>query len=160
MSFIEDLEKDCLPEWFLDLGDMLMAPVRAIIKFFKKVFKVLQYIPVIWNNEDWDFDYILTLLRYKLVRTRDRIHSDNVICPEEARDIYIQINQAIDHIDRYREGGYEEFDVDFSLTPLGSLTKEQQEKLYEVSMKRSDYEQEQWNLIWDTIKKYGQGWWD
>lgn len=39
-----------------------------MIRFFKRIKKTIQWLPVIWKQEDWDHYYILELLKYKLER--------------------------------------------------------------------------------------------
>jgi len=43
-------------------------PVR---EFFRKIVKIFTYIPIIWNNEDYDIDSCIELFCYKLKRTSE-----------------------------------------------------------------------------------------
>lgn len=42
----------------------------------RKISRVFQYIPVVWNNEDWDYYYLFILLKYKLSRMRKAQEQD------------------------------------------------------------------------------------
>ena len=38
------------------------------MKLFKKIKNLLEYFPIIWNDEDWDYAYMLDIIEYKLKR--------------------------------------------------------------------------------------------
>ena len=44
--------------------------------FFKRLIRVIQYLPIIWKNEDWDHSYIFDLLSYKLGRVEKCLKND------------------------------------------------------------------------------------
>lgn len=50
--------------------DNFYWPVK---QFFRKVIKIIQYVPTLWNDYDWDYSYIYKLLKYKLERSHDAI---------------------------------------------------------------------------------------
>ena len=31
--------------------------------FYKKIVKILKYLPILWQDEDWDYYYLLMLLK-------------------------------------------------------------------------------------------------
>ena len=154
-----------------------------VINFVRKILKICAYIPVLWKDEDWDYSYLLDLIKFKLNRMRDRIHKDNIIVPSECRDICIGINQTIDHINNYLDGmdaferinGALPFKTGFRTEKLANggysmitwnedanrRLNDEEEELYTQHIKNSwAFEQKEWELIFDTIKKEGQKWWD
>lgn len=40
------------------------------MNIFKKIKKIIDYIPILWNDYDWDYSYIDKLLLYKLKRMK------------------------------------------------------------------------------------------
>jgi len=53
---------------------------RSIKNFFwrnthwlRQIKRIVDYIPILWNDEDWDYEFIFELLKYKLQRTRNEI---------------------------------------------------------------------------------------
>jgi len=44
--------------------------IYNIQHFFSKINKVFYWLPVIWNDQDWDQDFFLTILHHKLVSMR------------------------------------------------------------------------------------------
>ena len=67
---------------------------RRIKGFFWNIQRLFQWVPVIWNNADWDYEYMLRIERYKLSRmlkplSRDGVWSDQTY---NIRDIRICIS--------------------------------------------------------------------
>lgn len=154
-----------------------------IKKFINKIVKICKYLPILWKDEDWDYEFILILLKHKLQRTRDCIDNNKIIIDEERCAVCKQINQTLDHINNYLEAdeaydrikGALPFETDVVSTPtengccrLTVVSKETYEKLNEEKerdyrdylLDKNKFEQEEWEAIWDTIKEHGQSWWD
>lgn len=154
-----------------------------IKRTIEKIKKIIDYIPILWNDEDWDFEYLLLLLKFKLNRIKKCIHKNDIIVKHEQREIFIGINQAVHHIDNYlnSDEAFEEyvgkmpFEVGFkteknnegyyNLITLNKqtqkpLTKEQDEIYNKYLIDKNNFQQKEWELIFDTIKQEGQKWWD
>lgn len=154
-----------------------------IKRFFEKISKIISYLPILWQDEDWDYEYLLVLMKFKLKRMRDVIYSNDIVTKDEKRNIVISINQTIDHINNYCDGinGYERvcgklpFEIGFKMVPTddgcyklktvyketGEQLSEQDEERYSTHIiKAHNFQQEEWNKIFDTIKAKGQKWWD
>ena len=189
MKFLQKLRQARL-EYALESVDNLLIELKwltpnlvyKICRFTRKVLKVFKYIPVIWHDEDWDQEYMLDLLKFKLTYMRDYL-ANGVLAGQEKRDISIQINQALDHINNYinADEKFEEIygskvPVTWDIVPLDNEAGSKVEWINEETGKpltekesllhtgdiqsRFAFEQREWDAIWDTIKKYGQGWWD
>lgn len=154
-----------------------------IKRFFNKIIKIFAYLPILWEDEDWDFEYLLVLIKYKLSRMRDTIHKNNFIAKYEQRDIFIGMNQVINHIDNYINDteSYKEINGDLPFK-IGFRHKklengcynliswnedenrqlnDEEEKIYtQYIINSNDWQQKEWEAIFDTIKKEGQKWWD
>lgn len=152
-------------------------------RFIGKIAKICAYIPILWNDEDWDYSYLLDLIKFKLNRIKNTIYKNNIIAPYEIRNICIGINQTIDHINNYQNDvcAYKEingelpFKVGFKHNKLENgcynlitwnedadrQLNEQEEETYSKYIKDCyAFEQKEWDAIFDTIKKEGQKWWD
>lgn len=191
MKFLQKIRQARL-EYALESVDNSLVEVKWLIsnliykicRLTRKVYKVFKYISVIWHDEDWDQAYMLYLLRHKLVNMKEYLRN-GVLAPQEQRDLTIQINQALDHIENYLDPDtrFEEIygkcpvdiSIDFAPTDetgkwhklvlrnegTGEELTEREDLLYvNHEMKQYTFEQNEWNAIWDTIKKYGQGWWE
>lgn len=154
-----------------------------IKRFFGKIKKIFEYMPLLWRDEDWDYGYLLDLIKFKLIRMRDTISKNAIISNENIREISIGINQTIYHIDNYQnpDDSYEEIygKFDFNIEHRGRkldngyyamdtynadkgeiLTSDEEEKYSKFLRNKMEFEQDEWQLIFDTIKKEGQKWWD
>ena len=62
--------------------------------FFSKVKKVLSWIPVIWNDRDWDGEYIVIILIKKLQQQRD------YLLEHGEKERALEIAKAIEMLDK------------------------------------------------------------
>ena len=79
---------------------------KSIRRGFLKIIKIVQYLPVLWEDEDWDWNYILVLLRYKLERTSRCIQSNQIIVKEERDLIAKQIGVVTKLLQRAESDDY------------------------------------------------------
>lgn len=153
----------------------LYCEVRAP---FRKIVRVVQWIPTLWNNYDWDFHYIFIVLRYKLTRMEREIrlkgHASN---RKQTAD---QIKVAVHLLDRICNDGYLEnatspvdreygqwtFDFENNLEivhkkPLTVKQKTQHKKDLRAAWKHSDYMIKQdKEYLFKYILKHHRQWWD
>lgn len=68
----------------------------------KKLIKIIQWLPILWNDYDWDYSYLLTLIDYKLKRMQKALkegmaiqeHIDAKVKEiQDVRDIIKQIEE-------------------------------------------------------------------
>ena len=131
------------------VNDYIRNCFYTIKGYFRKTIKILQYIPILWIDEDWDYGYILSLLRYKLDRTRknfrkNKNHTDYEECSS-------QIDVVIYAIDRVLLDEY------VSNMAWRTASREAFRELIihnEASIKK-DLE-----IIFDGMKNYIRTWWD
>jgi len=152
-------------------------------KFFQKIKRVFQFIPIAWNDEDWDYDYLLELIKFKCEKMRSYFRKSNILCEKDSKEIIVGLNRTLFYIECYRnpeilyKNRYGEFklNVGYRSEPCENgcyrmisinkdtkedLTPEEDEKYSEYLKKRMDLEQESWNTIFKTISEEGQKWWD
>jgi len=120
--------------------------------FFRRVKRILEYIPVLWDNWDCDYDYILDLLQYKLKRTekclreRDRYFGVEEDC--------VKIQQVIDSIEKFKNP------ETFKNITFEQITAMTQQELRDKNQEEYDEEMKSWDDIWNTIKAEGRRWCD
>jgi len=68
----------------------------------KKIVKILCYIPILWRDEDYDYCFVLYLLRYKLQRMSKCIGDANIM--EDTEKVVKDLNNAVSYIDRVTNG--------------------------------------------------------
>jgi hypothetical protein len=57
--------------------------------FFKSLKRTIEYIPVVWNNYDWDHVYLLKIMQYKIQRMRK--HHEKV-------RLFVGVERTIDQL--------------------------------------------------------------
>lgn len=146
-------------------------------RFFKKIQKIFEYLPVLWKDEDWDFDYLLTLIEFKAKRIAKCIREDNIIITEEQVKITAQVNEMCEHLANYRDISRlvkQPFEVinefvknDDGTTSFISLRKDtmswssDDEREWHAYVKETlKREKEEWHNFCHTLEEYAQGWWD
>ena len=151
-----------------------------IKRFILKIIKIFQYLPILWQDEDYDFEYLLLLIKFKIQRIKKEIIRNNIIVKEEQDGICKSINNTIFHIDNYLnyaevfEKHYKDKYLDFDFTynvednkivtinknTNKELTKEEEDKYTTYIKSMYAYENQEWDAIWDSIKAEGGSWWD
>lgn len=125
-----------------------------IKRFIGKILRIIDYIPVLWRDEDWDFEYIFPILRKKVDRVGKCIKNNNIILNSE--NVYQETRDLLQAIDNYSN-------CDKLYTSIYD-EPEKYEKFFnserEYFIKMQEFEIDRWNEIWDMLKKKGLGWWD
>jgi hypothetical protein len=80
--------------------------MRKIKIFFRKLKRLIQYIPVIWKTDDYDYGYSIEMFRYQLERTGKFIKKSGHL--ENSDLVALQIKRACELIDNGYQGGYVE----------------------------------------------------
>ena len=74
--------------------------------FLRKLLRLVEWLPVIWKGDDYDYKYSIDVFRYQLERTAKYIESNGHL--ENGERVVLQIRTAIDLIDKTYGGGYQD----------------------------------------------------
>lgn len=94
---------------------------RWIGRYIKKIRKILAWLPVLWEDEDWDHDYILRVLKYKLIRTREEIKNGMGDEDQWRNPRVAEITEAIDSIDLLLKGEFAEAEFEAHYEKFGHI---------------------------------------
>ena len=126
--------------------------------FLKRVY---EYAPILWEDRDWDYAYLLRLMQYKLRRMRPVI--ENGIAAH-AHQKSIEIHQAEVMIENIFEDPDDEWSLhcdqwhqNKGFNEPCPESEEACQKALMASAKRTEYN---WEILWIHIKERAQGWWD
>lgn len=155
-------------------------------RFFKKVKRVIDFIPMIWKGYDFDYRYSIDLFQYQLKRTADFLESDQAVTMDaniRAKRIRtaVELLQKVydeeygcEYQDKLKEM-YGENVLEWSLEDTGSgdgssfikyeyekwdnaeEVYETRRKLYRESQEKQKRAEE---LVWKFISHNIRGWWD
>jgi len=107
------------------------------MNFFWRIRRLIRWLPVLWRNRTWDYQFTLNILGYSLEELAVCLENGITMSgPNDAK----RIRYVCNLIRRLDDG------TAWDMTNDGKKAHEL-EDLY-------------WNEIWTTIQKYGQGWWD
>lgn len=53
--------------------------LRSLRTLYRRIKRFIVWFPVIWYDEDWEFDYILKILQFKISRVRKSIEKARII---------------------------------------------------------------------------------
>lgn len=133
--------------------------VTKVIRFIKRLF---YYMPVIWKDEDWDYESIYYFLKYKLKRLQkaqeqDALHTDS--------DKYAkQIKTCLGYLDRYLHWvDYVDYPIDdIIFTPAqDNLLKMTSTSSRNQAIRNKFLTYEDFNnkMFWKKFIKWHQNWW-
>lgn len=144
---------------------------RPLRLLYRRTCRLLDWFPLIWADEDWDYDYFLRIVRKKLTRMAACIEANQIIT--DADQVARQIREVVEHIDNFR---------DSSRAIPSPFTPEEDERWWRSILRKQDdpsvaepeleersrqwaqaveeYERQQWGKIWNLIRDHGREWWD
>ena len=79
--------------------------MKRINRFFNKIKRVIDFLPIIWNGEDFDYKYALELFQHQLKRTSKYIDSQGYHMGNQ--NTANRINTAVELIDKVYDGEYD-----------------------------------------------------
>ena len=113
-------------------------------RFFRRVRRVIDFLPIIWKGEDYDYHYSIELFQYQLERTADFLESDKAYTLD-AKATASRVRTAAELMDRVYNDYYLE-QVDWS-------NKEGLNKALEQDAKAE-------RILWKFIGHNIRHWWD
>ena len=156
-------------------------------KFFRNIKRIIKWIPRLWNNEEFAYDYALNVLKYKLEDIADHMEKQNRF--ENTKHYVSRLRTTVRLIDKVY--GYQDYDTDgydkvielygernFDFTPLEdrpdcsridiSFKNKYTEEELEVIEKHEKLIREEHRLkqekahklVWKMIEHNLYKWWD
>lgn len=115
--------------------------------------RVLSWIPVIWHSEDWDYSYLLEIMRKKIAEM-ERFFASDYTWTLRAKDHAKEMKMCLFLIDRIEKEDYCEFEnykkfPDGKVLPFTEVTK------HEYYMMEQDK-----RLLFEIMRKKINCWWD
>ena len=154
-----------------------MSLIRDIFDFVKRVY---EYAPILWHDRDWDHDYILWLLQYKLSRVRKELSKNDRHLGTQGYVAQIRLCEAL--LERILKSEYWEDQIRKIMDEQGDIvwidqnngssrlshTIELTGKEYDSHVKRfraaiehAEYlEKQDIALLFTTMRKHIRHWWD
>lgn len=127
---------------------------------------VTSWLPIVWKDRDFDYSYLLKLLKFKLLRMAETLENGYTVDrPKHAKRIKI----VCVHIERYLNEPW--LEVVESTEFIGKSCSEyptgiKKNYFKNILFPHSQYknadklQQWHWEQIWRIISRYGRHWWD
>lgn len=128
---------------------------------------VVRWLPVIWNDRQWDEYYLFRIMKKKLQLMEEFYASDAPVA-EGAENIANDIQRAIELLTYIMEEEYtheafkeywDKYLTDFD-APLKTFTKEQKELFDKCDLRAEDLYEQYMTELCDLIKEKVRNWWD
>lgn len=167
-SFIKSLNVDdkmTVKDWIVEII-WYNQPCIFLRRLGRFILRLFRWIPLLWNQEEWDFGYTYDILKHKIKEIRKCISQDTWHTSECVQEELEQIDSVLDHLDKYRNWtDYIEIPEppeDFQrFTPCenGCSTMNFTDEEHEAYDKVHKFEEEHFNAFWDELKNHGGNWW-
>ena len=152
-----------------------------IRRFFEQIKRIIEYIPVLWKDHDWDYEYTIDMLIYKTERQlrlweRNTSNPEKYLCHEGDEDDIRWMKVFISLLKKYEEQYYEleMYDDDLKVIEKEYFMKYPNDykrtlKYLESNKIDTDnmwlymgYQRHQraLNLAFKILQTYGPGWWN
>lgn len=121
--------------------------------------RIIDWIPILWKDRDWDYAFILRLLHYKLERTRDCIVSNGIIA--ESDKVANEINDSLSKLDKIlnSEADDEWYKHYTESHPDGHPTNPCLVCKYLLNV--AEFKEDMiWYDFWTDLRLNIRGWWD
>ena len=153
--------------------------------FRRGVQNLYTHFSVVWKSGDFDYGYILQMMKFKLERLEKSLQNGYEVEKDRLPKIE-DIKRCIELINNYLEDNYAERcgyvhsdgEVEFVPTEKNKngeqlyemvrvkVTQTDKEEVREIFKKARELEQKEWEELWETFKKGNKspidarGWWD
>ena len=166
-SFIKSLN---YPDDSLTIKDILeeILLYNRVSCFFRKVgrfsARVVRWLPVLWNQEEWDYAYIYDLLIMKMKELRKDMSKDYWHDQKCIQTCIKQIDVCLARLDRYLNWTeYYEYpmeDIYYEPTEDGCCKMcYASEKNEKQRLGALDFEEKNFKKFWKDFVKWHRGWW-
>ena len=141
----------------------------SVNTFGRNIQRIVQYMPILWNGEDWDHTHLLALLQYKISRMsanieRNKNHVNWHIDFMRMRSVEKMLERMIR--DDYAR---KEWNIHYKKWPrakvvsvtmkstAGTPEGDSVKRIWELEAQRRDAD---WDQCFKTLKGHLQAWWD
>ena len=172
IGFITDLWDHPTHTW---CGELYSVTKYKMARAYRRILRFMEYAPIIWEDEDWDGAYTLSMLQYKIRRTRKFIskHGNavketrdrdvkNMHIAEEALERMLKDDYARTEWGRHRKQYPHQKLID---QPDGSAMMHEFRPGERTCVKRIsnlEYKRKKadWRFLFDHLYEHLEEWWD
>ena len=148
--------------------------MKKVKRFLYRLKRLLDWLPVIWNDRDFDYAFLLEIIQYKLRKMQEWFESDkpNV---ESAPQTAMEIKEVLVCLDRYfnetyRKVEYTEFDIKHNLNneddfwtwheTFNGLPESARQEWLDIGKQAETDKYNDLMQAFNLLKQNIEGWWD
>lgn len=163
--FLKEIQE--LPMTFKDWVVEIMC-FNSVSRFLRRlgrfILREVRWIPVLWNQEDWDFEYMYDLLEMKMKEIRKDMSKDIWHDQKVVQKSIKQIDVCLARLDRWRNWTkYYEYPIDdiyHEPTKNGCYILKYSSEENEIQrLGANSFEQKNYDKFWKDFLAWHQGWW-
>lgn len=127
--------------------------LRGLKKLARFARSLCSYLPVLWRDEDYDYVYLLLLIKHKVKRMREHFEwcSNSPYSKQHRRMRIVELL-----IDRLNKADYCRYEHD----RWRETEPWNDDKIMDIAKQVQHQEEQDWNMVFDIIKRHAQRWWD
>lgn len=138
--------------------------IRFLRKFGRFIKREIRWTSILWNQEDWDYEYIYDLLEMKMKELRKDMSKDYWHDQKSVQRGIKQIDICLARLDRWRNWtNYYEYptdDIYHEPTENGCyVMKYASEENEKQRLGAIDFEEKNYNKFWKDFLAWHRGWW-
>ena len=133
-------------------------------RFGRLLLREIRWIPVLWNQEDWDYGYIYDLLEVKMKELKRDMSKDTWHDQKVVQKSIKQINVCLARLDRWRNWiNYYDYTIDDIVhvpTKDGCyVLKYTSEENEQQRLGAIEFEKKNYDKFWRDFLAWHEGWW-
>lgn len=163
MIRIRGIQKRTIKDSIIEIiwHNRLTCFLRKLGRF---ILREIRWISVLWNQEDWDFEYMYDLLEVKMKELRKEMSKDIWHDQKVVQRSIKQIDICLARLDRWRNWiKYYDYPIDDIIhvpTADGCYTlKHTSEENEKQRLGAIDFEQKNYDKFWKDFLAWHQRWW-
>lgn len=129
-------------------------------KFGRFILRLIKWFPILWKQEDWDYEYLYDLIEIKLKELRECLQKDDLHVDSDK--YATQISICLAYMDRFRNwDNYVDLPEYASWEKHGLNFSEKATKEYRKSIvkKMISFEKDNYNMFWKRFIQWHRNWW-
>lgn len=147
--------------------------MRYIKEFFRSIKNLFLYFKLIWSDRDWDYQYLLFILKFKITRMRKYAEKVTVnrVMNAQHQIKYMKLSEKM--LDKIIEGDFSDKDFwkddehfwdpvenepEFKQLRIESPHSEEERR--NQILKEHNYETKYHKTFWHILEKRIRTWWD
>ena len=158
-SFVKALNTDSkmtIKDWLEEIF-CYNKPVIALRKVGRFFLRVKRYAPVLWNQEDWDYEGIYSLLERKMKDLRKNVSEDIWHVESEVKRELKQIDICLYRLDQYLNRYV--YMCEYLDKKYTKEDRHNPELEGEQIRELVDFEEKCYNKFWKSFIRWHRNWW-